>query len=174
MYYAHWAMTWKRNGIQRVYTSKQYEICKSSLVEASKLPKSNEHIESIRKYHQTRPDSHNNAIREGIKNRNTSGELNGMFDKTHSNESRNKMSQVKKEKQSAVGSKNSQYGIKYTWINDGITNRKHQGNDIPFGWSKGRKPYTKQALENFAQTSGVRKRDSNTGKFISHEKVFKI
>lgn len=61
---------------------------------------------------------------------------NGTFyGKTHSEETKQKMSEAGKQR---TGNKNSQFGT--MWITNGVENRKIQKNEeIPDGWNKGRK-----------------------------------
>lgn len=66
-----------------------------------------------------------------------------MLGKTHSEESKKKISATKKINGSGVGSKNSQFGT--MWITNGKENKKIKKNvdTIPEGWYKGRKKLTR-------------------------------
>jgi len=70
--------------------------------------------------------------RESMAGRNSS-----MLGKTHSAESKKKMSKTKKINKTGVGSKNSQFGT--MWITNGKENKKLKKDDIiPENWRRGR------------------------------------
>lgn len=75
-----------------------------------------------------------NSEKMKLKHKNGEVKYNNFYGKTHSEESKQKMSEAGKQR---TGNKNSQFGT--MWITNGVENRKIQKNEeVPDGWNKGR------------------------------------
>lgn len=84
-----------------------------------------------------------NAVRVGLKKAYTEGRKDKKFGgwnrgKKLTAEHKEKIGRSNSEKQK--GYKNSQFGIKFRWINNGVRNAKHTDIEIPEGWRLGKLP----------------------------------
>lgn len=87
---------------------------------------------------------------------------NGLLGKHRSDETRKKLSEANRGKHNHAGKCNPCFGSKYSWINDGKSNRRLSlGESIPAGWKPGKLQKPRTPTEKFNRYMQVLKTDNH-------------